>query len=274
MNVRLLARVALVLATLPVFACGGDDELIVGAASSLQDSGILDELVNEFKELNPNIGLKPVAGGSGQVMELASRGELDVTITHSPVAEAELIAAGDGVERRPFMHNSFVIVGPDDDPARVREATSMADAFSRIAQMEAPFVSRGDLSGTHVRELAVWESAGVDPEGRSWFQESGTNQGASLLLASDRQAYTLVDSATWAALVERTGLTLLLIDEEVPNVYSVTLVNPEKHSVNEPAARAFADFLTSPPGQAVIERFGREEYGEPLFTPGVPRANP
>jgi tungstate transport system substrate-binding protein len=168
------------------------------------------------------------------------------------------------------MHDSFLVVGPADDPAGVEGAASPAAAFALIAKKKAPFISRGDRSSTHVRELAIWEEAGIDPTDRPWYQESGTDQGASLLTASDKGAYTLVDSATWIVLHDRVELTRYIVDSEMPDVYSVIRVNPEKHAVNEEAALAFADFLTSAAGQAVVEQFGRDEYGKRLFTPGIP----
>jgi len=252
-------------------ACGAGDALIVASTTSVRDTGLLDELVSEFKEENPDVGaVKPIGAGSGQLVELARRGEVDVIISHWPEGEARLIAEGQAIDRRPFMHNLFLVVGPADAPAGVTAAASPVEAFRLIAEEEALFVSRGDGSGTNVRELAIWEEAGIDPGGRSWYQESGAGQGASLLVASDKGAYTLVDGATWTVLEERAELTLYVPDSEVPNLYSVMRVNPDRHAVNEEAALAFADFLTSPAGQAVIEEFGRQEYGERLFTPGSP----
>jgi tungstate transport system substrate-binding protein len=255
-------------------SCGGGSELVIAVATSVRDTGLIDELVRDFKEQNPDVGaVKPVGASSGQLMELARRGEVDVIISHWPEGETRLIAEDQAIDRRPFMHNFFVVVGPADDPARVAAAASPTEAFRLIAEEEAAFISRGDRSGTHVRELAIWEEAGIDPAGRSWYQESGAGQGASLLVASDKGAYTLVDTGTWAVLEERTELTLQVMDSEVPNLYSVTRVNPDKHDVNEEAALAFADFLVSPTGQAGVDEFGRQEYGESLFVPGAPARN-
>jgi tungstate transport system substrate-binding protein len=265
--------VLLALIVLSAISCGGGNELVIGVATSVRDTGLIDELVREFKEENPDVGtVKPVGAGSGQLIELARRGEVDVIISHWPGGEAQLIAEDHGIDRRPFMHNSFLVVGPSDDPAGVSLASSPADAFGLIAELETPFISRGDGSGTHVRELAIWEDAGIEPTG-SWYQESGAGQGASLLVASDKGAYTLVDSATWTALEEPAELTSYVLDTEVPNLYSVMRVNPERHTVNEEAALAFADFLTSAAGQAAIEEFGRQEYGQRLFVPGGPARN-
>lgn len=259
-------------------ACSRGGDLIVGATTSLQDTGILDEMIRAFQEESGFrvAAVTPIVAGSGQVLELARRGEVDVVITHSPAAEERLIAEGDGIDRRPVMENFFLVVGPGDDPAVVREVPTPAQAFRRIAESGRSFISRGDGSGTHMRELAIWQEAGLDPHGRSWYQESATGQGQNLLIASDRGAYTLVDSATFRVFQERVELVPYVIDEQIRNRYSVTLVNPERHGgVNAEAAKAFADFLTSAQGQRLIEEFGRDQYGESLFLPlGSPRLPP
>ena len=228
----------------------------------------MDVLTEAFREEGGYdvAAVTPIIAGSGQVLELARRGEIDAVITHSPDAEAQLIADGDGVDRREVMHNFFVLVGPPDDPAGVGSAVAVADGLKRIAAAGRTFVSRGDSSGTHIRELALWGQAGIDPAGEPWYQESGAGQGQSLLVTSDKGAYTLVDSSTFAVFQERLELELYVSDEE-PNQYSVIRVNPEKHNVNEAEALAFAEFLTSPAAQRIIAEFGREEYGESLFMP-------
>lgn len=251
-------------------ACTGGNDLILGASTSLQDTGLLDEMVRAFeKESGFRVaGVTPIVAGSGQVLELARRGEVDLLITHSPAAEVQFVAEGYGVDRRPVMENLFLVVGPQDDPAGVREAPTPAEAFMRIAKSGRTFISRGDGSGTHVRELAIWQEAGVDPQGRSWYQESATGQGQNLLIASDRDAYTLVDSATFRVFQERVELVPYVMDERVRNRYSVIRVNPERHrGVKAEAAKAFANFLTSAEGQRLIQEFGRDEYGESLFLP-------
>lgn len=267
-SVALLLVVVLV--GLSMSSCGGND-LVIGVSTSVRDTGLLDELVEEFKRQRPDPAatIKPVATGSGQLIELARRGEVDILITHFPEAEAKLIADGDGIDQRELMHNFFVLVGPPDDPVGVRAAASLPAAFRLIADAEARFVSRGDNSGTHVRELALWRQAGIDPVGEPWYQESGAGQGQSLLVASDKGAYTLVDSGTFVVFQERLELEPYVSDEE-PNQYSIIRVNPDKHDVNEAAALAFAEFLTSPAAQRIIAEFGREKYGEPLFVPAGP----
>ncbi len=257
-----------VLVGLSLSSCGGGNSFVVGATTSIQDTGLLDALTEAFREESGYdvVAVTPIVAGSGQILDLARRGEVDAVITHSPQAEAQLIADGDGVDRRELMHNFFVLVGSPDDPAGVRSALTLAEALKRIAAAEKTFISRGDNSGTHLRELALWRQAAIDPVGQSWYQESGAGQGQSLLIASDKAAYTLVDSSTFVVFQDRLELESYAVDEK-PNQYSVIRVNPEKHNINEAAALAFAEFLTSPTAQRIIAEFGREEYGQPLFTP-------
>jgi tungstate transport system substrate-binding protein len=262
-------------------SCGSGNDLIVGATTSVHDTGLLDVLTEAFREESGYdvAAVTPIIAGSGQILELARRGELDAVITHSPQAEAQLIMEGDGIDRREIMQNRFVLVGPPDDPAGARSVATASEALERIAAAERKFISRGDNSGTHIRELALWGQAGIDPRGQSWYQESGAGQGQSLLVASDKGAYTLVDSSTFTVFQERLALEPYVFDEE-PNRYSIIRVSPEKHNVNEAAALAFADFLTSPIAQRIIAEFGRERYAEPLFaaasiaSEGDPAATP
>ena len=259
------------LLALALSACGGGgDRLALGATTSLQDTGFLDEIVSAFETQSGYdvAAVTPLIAGSGQVLELARRGEIDVLITHSPEAEQRFMDEGHGSARQPFMQSRFLIVGPEEDLAGIAGAATIAEAFRRIAGGGYSFVSRGDASGTHARELAIWEEAGIDPAGQPWYQESAVGQGQNLLVASDKGAYTLVDSATFAVFRERLSLVELAVDNEQFNVYSVILVNPEKHDdVNAESARAFFDFITSPAAAAIIEDFGRDKYGESLFEP-------
>ncbi len=270
-RVRLWTATVIGSAMLLIASCGSGGDLIVGATTSVHDTGLLDLLTEAFREESGYdvSAVTPIIAGSGQILELARRGEVDAVITHSPQAEAGLIADGDGIDRREIMHNFFVLVGPPDDPAGVGSAGAVAEALKRISAAERTFISRGDNSGTHMRELALWRKAGIDPMGESWYQESGAGQGQSLLVASDKAAYMLVDSSTFAVFQERLELEVYAFDEQ-PNQYSVIRVNPDKHDVNETAALAFAEFLTSAAAQRIIADFGREKYGEPLFVPAGP----
>lgn len=245
---------------------GGESELILGATTSVQDPGLLDVLVEEF-ESRYDYNVKPVVGGSGQILEQARRGEMDVLFTHSPVDEEVLIAQGYGADRTPVMQNFFLLAGPDDDPAGIGAAATVEGALRLIATSGEAFVSRGDGSGTHRREMQYWASAGIDPVAQGWYTQSATGQGQNLLVASDNGAYTLTDSATFLALRERLDLIELLRDDEAPNVYSVVRLNPDKlDSVNAEAADAWLAFMTGA-AQEMIADFGRAEYGEALFEP-------
>jgi tungstate transport system substrate-binding protein len=250
-------------------ACGdSSEEIILATTTSTQDSGLLDELIPQF-EKESGYKVKVIAVGSGQALEMADQGEADVVLAHSPKAEEELEAAGGVIEREPVMHNDFVIVGPEDDPAGVADAETAADAMAAIAASGATFISRGDESGTHTKELGLWEKAGIDPTGESWYQETGQGMGATLTVASEKEGYTLADRGTYLA--QKDNLALVVVSEgdaALFNPYHVMVVNQDKHSeVNAEGARAFADYITSATGQTFIASFGTAEYGEPLFSP-------
>ena len=251
--------------------CGAstEDTLVLGATTSVSDTGLLDELVSAFED-ESGYHVTPVVGGSGQIIEQARRGELDVIMTHSPTDEAEFVTDGEGLEPRKVMENYFVLAGPPDDPAGVAGTSTMGEAFRAIADADAPFISRGDNSGTHKREMTIWMSLGIEASKHAWYQESAVSQGQNVLVASDKSAYTLVDSSTFITLENRVNLSAFVTDTVTPNVYTVTLVNPANHGrVNEEAARAFATFLTGPAAQELIAQFGRDEFGEALFVPAA-----
>lgn len=243
------------------------EELILATTTSTQDSGLLDEWIPMFEEDHP-YSVKVVAVGSGAAMEMGRKGECDVMLVHSPAAEEELVAEGYAVDRRAVMHNDFVIVGPASDPAGVRESASAADAFAAIAAAGSRFISRGDESGTHTKELGVWKKAGIEPRGE-WYLESGKGMGDTLRIASEEGAYTLSDRGTYLGMKDE--LDLVIICEGDPalfNNYHVMNVNPEKWpDVNYDGARAFNDFCVSARAQEFLNQFGVEEYGEPLFHP-------
>jgi tungstate transport system substrate-binding protein len=243
------------------------DELLLVSTTTTQDTGLLDALLPAFTE-QTGYGVQLVAVGSGQALKMGEQGDADVILLHSPEAEKEFVANGFGIDRRLVMHNDFVIVGPSADPAGIR-GRSPAEALKRVYTSGATFVSRGDESGTHIKELALWEKAGLDPSGQDWYLETGQGQGATLLVASEKSAYALVDRGTY--LVYQQNLDLDILAEGDPfllNVYHVITVNPEKWpGINLEAAGAFADFITSDEGQKIIGEFGVNEYGQPLFFP-------
>ncbi|HEV8310845.1 MAG TPA: substrate-binding domain-containing protein [Methylomirabilota bacterium] len=248
-------------------ASASSEVVILSTTTSTQDSGLLDVLVPLF-ERKTGYPVKTIAVGTGQALVLAARGEADVTLVHAPALERKYLGEGKVVNRRLVMLNDFVIVGPPEDPARLRQSTSAVDGVRRIAATRAPFVSRGDQSGTHQLELGLWREAGLVPGG-AWYVESGQGMGATLVLANDRRAYTLTDRATWLAFQRRVSLPVLLEgDLRLRNLYSVLEANPANGPrVNAAGGRAFADFLVSPEAQALIRVFGVERYGRPLFVP-------
>jgi tungstate transport system substrate-binding protein len=244
-------------------SCGGSDgELILGATTSVQDAGLLDALVAGFEAEHP-YAVKPIVQGSGQVMELARKGELDVAMTHSQAAEQGAIEEGFVAERIPFMQNYFLLVGPTDDSAGVGASMAISDALERIAAVGATFASRGDASGTHVREMEYWDEAGINPVGQPWYRETAAGQGQTLLYADDEDAYTLVDSSTFVSFGERVGLAEHVRDVGRPNVYSLLRLDAE--AANQEAAEAWIGFVASAGGQRVIAEFGQGDQGVPLF---------
>ncbi len=245
----------------------GPQDVILATTTSTQDSGLLDELVPLYAEW-VGYTLKPIAVGSGAALELGERGEADVVLAHSPRAEAEFMAGGFGGERRTVMYNDFVIVGPASDPAGVADEASAVAAMTAIAGDGAPFVSRGDESGTHALEQRLWEEAGIEPAG-GWYTESGTGMGDTLNIANEREAYTLSDRGTFLSLRVRLDLDVLVEDDPaLLNVYHVITVNPANGpAVNVEGGRALLEFLLDPATQQVIGAFGVERFGEPFFTP-------
>jgi tungstate transport system substrate-binding protein len=248
-----------------------DRPVVLATTTSTQDSGLLDELVPAF-ERESGYQVKTIAVGSGEAIELGSRGEADVLLVHSPDAEEELMARGKAAQRRLVMHNDFVIAGSADDPASIRGAGSPTDALTAIAEADAPFVSRGDDSGTHALELELWEEAGVKPAG-DWYEETGQGMGATLRIADQRRAYTLADRGTYLSTSDSTDLDVLVEgDPSLLNIYHVIDVAPDAGPrVNAEGGRAFARWIVSREAQRTIGRFGRAEFGRPLFVPDAGR---
>jgi tungstate transport system substrate-binding protein len=265
--------VALVILAACARAAPANKDLILATTTSTQDSGLLDELVPVFQE-DTGYEVKTVAVGTGEALEMGRQGNADVLLVHAPASEKELMAEGFGSERLLVMHNDFIIVGPPADPAAIKGTPTAVEAFQKIAAAEAPFISRGDDSGTHKMELAIWKKAGITPEG-DWYQESGQGMGATLKIASEKNAYTLTDRATYLANKDTLALDILVEgDAGLLNVYHVIVVNPEKYpKVNADGAKAFATFLTSKATQALIGEFGMEKFGQPLFFPDADKTD-
>jgi tungstate transport system substrate-binding protein len=264
-----LVLVALVLALTAVALAQapGSRTVILSTTTSTQDSGLLDVLVPLF-EKNTGYSVKTISVGTGQALALAARGEADVTLAHAPGLEKKYVAEGKMHHRRLVMYNDFLLIGPESDPAKIRGEKSVVAALKKIAAGQARFVSRGDKSGTHTLELALWKAAGVTP-GAPWYIESGQGMGATLGIANDRQGYTVTDRATMLAFAKRVDLRPMVEgDKLLLNIYSVMEVNPANGpKVNAPGGKAFADFMLAPETQAVIKTFGVDKYGQPLFVP-------
>lgn len=262
-------RLSVFLLLVTTMGCGGVEKpaqtITLATTTSTRDSGLLDVLVPMF-ERQTGIEAKVVAVGSGQALEMGRRGDADVLLTHAPDAEEQFVAEGHGTERRLVMYNDFVLVGPKPDPAQVHDEKSITAALRRIAQSESPFVSRGDESGTHLKEQSVWKEADISPQG-DWYIKAGSGMAQTLRMASEKGAYTLTDRGTFLSQRNRLDLVILSVgDPMLRNQYAVIVVDPKKHPhVQASAAQRFADFLLSPETQRAIGDFGVEKFGEPLF---------
>jgi tungstate transport system substrate-binding protein len=254
----------------PVPRSGSDKEVILATTTSTQDSGLLDVLVPMFEEQS-GYQVKTVSVGTGAALALGARGEADVVLVHAPQSELKWMADGNGTERLLVMHNDFVIVGPEGDPAKIKDMSSAVEAMKTIAAAGAPFISRGDNSGTNQLELTLWKQAGITPKGQSWYVESGSGMGQTLTIADQKQAYTIADRGTWLSRQDQLELPVLLEGDRVLlNVYHVMPVNPAKFpdvKINAAGGKAFADFMVAPETQAAIGEFGVDKFGEPLFVP-------
>ena len=244
----------------------GPRTLVLSTTTSTQDSGLLDVLVPMFEQAT-GYSVKTISVGTGQALALAARGEADVTLAHAPALEKKYVDEGKMLNRRLVMYNDFVVIGPAEDPAKIKGLPAV-EALKRIGAAKARFVSRGDNSGTHLLERALWKQADLEPKG-PWYIESGQGMGQTLLVANERKAYALTDRGTYLAFQKRVDLPILVEkDRALLNIYSVMEVNPANGPrVNTAAGKAFADFMLSPAVQATIRTFGVAKFGQPLFVP-------
>lgn len=240
----------------------------IAATTTIQDSGLLDALVPDF-ERRTGYRARVTVQGTGAVLALAAKGDVDATLVHEPRQELAFMATGSAVRRELVMYNDFILVAPPGDPASVR-GKSVEDAFRAIAAARAPFISRGDRSGTDVAEKAIWSRIGVAP-GAPWYVESGTGQGASLVVASERRAYLITDRGTFFG--RKASLALVVAVEPQPrilNLYHAITMNERRFPlVNAAGGDAWVSYLLSPAGQAAIEAFGRDRFGTALFFPAA-----
>jgi len=248
--------------------------LILATTTSTQDSGLLDVLIPMF-EAESGYTVQTVAVGSGEAMKMGEDGNADVLLVHAPSTEVAFMQAGNGTDRYLVMHNDFIIVGPANDPAGIKGRDSAVEAFKAIFDAGASFITRGDDSGTHKKELALWKSAGLDPVGQDWYIETGQGMGASMTVASEKAAYILTDRATYLANKDNYQLDLLVEgDKGLLNVYHVITVNQAKWpDVNYEGALAFANFLIAADTQEAIGTFGVDKFGQPLFYPDADKTD-
>lgn len=258
--VLLLALPYSLLAAVPA-----NKNVILATTTSTQNSGLLDVLTPVFEKKTGYV-IKTIAVGTGNALAMGKRGDADILMTHASAAEKPLVDGGWVIRRVQFMHNDFVIVGPASDPAAVSRTGSASQALKEIAGSKATFVSRGDDSGTHKKEKALWKSAGLAPEG-GWYVEAGQGMGATLRIASEKSAYTLTDRATYLNLQKTLASKILFEGDPILlNKYSVMMVNPAKHRrVNADGAHAFHAWLLSEEARNLIRDYGKDRFGQPLF---------
>src|SRR3989449_1589124 len=244
-------------------------EVLLATTTSTRDAGLLDSLVPVFERAS-GYNVKVIAVGSGQALEMGRRGDADVVLAHAPEAERVLVDSGYFISRRLVMHNDFLIVGPAADPAHLGGMTDALAALRRLAERGAPFVSRGDQSGTHKLEQKLWRLAGIKPPGAGgWYIEAGHGMGETLQMADEKRAYTITDRATylaWRAKVQ--AAPLVEGDPLLYNVYHVLQLNPHNAPrIKAAGGKAFAEFLVAPATQALIAEFGKSRFGRSLFVP-------
>jgi ABC-type tungstate transport system permease subunit/ABC-type tungstate transport system substrate-binding protein len=255
----------LVLITVSSSAIANTEILRLAITHTTENSGLMS-ILNPVFEKDNDVKINVITVGSGQALRLGEQGDVDVLLTHAPEDEKQFVQSGYGLKRHPIMHNDFILVGPENDPANIKQATSLADAFNNFITSKVNFISRGDDSGTHKKELSIWKDNNIEPEG-DWYIQAGTGMGAVLMLANEQQAYTLTDRGTYLAFQDRLNLKLLLQgDALLHNPYHAIVVNPEKHShVNFILAEKYIAFLKSKRIQKLISEY--KINGEQLFYP-------
>lgn len=265
MNLRLVSLLLCLLGTAPGLVHAQPQVLRLATTTSTDNSGLLDVLLPEFKQ-DHGYEVHVIAVGTGKALAMGANGDVDVVLVHAPAAERKFVAAGHGVDHRAVMYNDFVVVGPPDDLAGLRASNDIVEALKAVASNKALFVSRGDDSGTHKKELRLWSQAGLNPNAE-WYREVGQGMGKTLQIADELRAYTLTDRGTWLGLRKRLDLTIVVErDERLFNPYGIVAVNPANYpDVNYKGARQLIEWMTSPKAQRMIWDYRVD--GEPLFNP-------
>ncbi|OHE58206.1 MAG: hypothetical protein A2Z47_07045 [Thermodesulfovibrio sp. RBG_19FT_COMBO_42_12] len=246
----------------------GKTKLVIASTTSTQNSGLFDILIPVYeKSTKYDIKVEIIAVGTGKAIRIAKKGEADLLFVHDPFREEKFVAEGYGVNRRAVMHNDFVIAGPSNDPARISKVKTTVEAFEDIAEKEVPFLSRGDDSGTNIKELDIWDDAGVNPKGKGWYFEAGAKMGDTLIIADQKRAYTLTDLGTFLNYEPKIKIKVLFKGDPIlKNSYSVIALNPDKFPhVKYKEAMDFIAFVTSTEGQRLIARY--KKHGVNLFYP-------
>ncbi len=266
----ILAALIAAAAALAVPAQAQEKFITVASTTSTEQSGLFGFILPIFQK-STGIQVRVVALGTGQALDMARRGDADVVFVHDEAAERKFVAEGQGVERKEVMYNDFVLIGPKGDPAKVAGGKDITAALKKVQGAQAPFVSRGDKSGTHAAELRLWKDAGIDIAAQKgpWYRETGSGMGPALNTASSMNAYVLADRGTWLSFKNRGDLTILVEgDKRLFNQYGVMLVNPAKHPhVKKDLGQTFVDWVVSPDGQRAIAQY--TIGGQQLFFPNA-----
>jgi len=269
--VKTLAVIAMVALVLTAVSVKAETRLRCASTTSTQNSGLFDYLLPIF-EKKTGIKVDVVAVGTGAAIEIGKRGDTDVVMVHAKDQELKAVEEGFFVDRHDIMYNDFVIIGPANDPLKIKGTKTATEAFKKIAAKGGPFVSRGDKSGTHSKELKIWKQAGVDPKDQKWYLEVGQGMAKTQRIANEKRGYTLTDRGTWLATKDKDKLDMVIVVEGDPilyNQYGVMVVNPDKHTqVKLKEAKLFIDWLISPEGQKAIGDF-KDKNGNQLFTPNA-----
>jgi tungstate transport system substrate-binding protein len=264
-----------VLAVFVLIVTGGNaaaaTRIKCASTTSTQNSGLFDYILPIFAK-KTGIQVDVVAVGTGAAIEIGKRGDADVVFVHAKPLELKAVQDGYFINRHDVMYNDFVIIGPPNDPAKIKALKSATEAFKKIAESKSPFVSRGDKSGTNIKELAIWKQAGIDPKGQKWYMEVGQGMEKTQRVANEKRAYTLTDRGTWLATKDKDKLEMAVVLEGDPilfNQYGVMAVNPEKHkNAKYKEAMVFVNWLISPEGQVTIKSF-KDKHGNALFVPNA-----